>query len=348
MTARTRDQKTARKALLGLALCMVLLGGVAMAAVTYAGIRLDHNLERVPGAFDGLVDRPVRPTTGRAANALNVLVIGTDRRSDVPTTGTGAQAPAWISGAQRADTIMMLHLSGDRRSASVISIPRDSWVQIPGYGMGKINAAYSYGGASLTIATVEALTGVHVDHLVLADWDGFRSVVDALGGVRVWVPATVYDSARGITWTAGVHDLGGQQALDYVGQRYGLPLGDLDRVRRQQAVVRQITARTLHQDPFRDPVATYRLLDEVTRHVSVDEEWSARDMAGTLMSVSDLETSDIRFVTAPVAGFGQVGAQSIVRLDGSENHALWGAVVADELDDWDDVRRDDRTPAIVR
>lgn len=346
--AASGPRRADRKALLGLLVCLLLLGLFALGGLAYTGLRLNSNLDRVPGVFDGLVDRPAKPTTGSAADAQNILVLGTDRRSDVPTTGTDAKAPAWVVGAQRSDTMMLLHIDGDRRSASVISIPRDSWVQIPGYGMGKVNAAFSYGGIPLAIQTIESLTGVRIDHLVLADWDGFSSMTDALGGVRVTVPETVIDSARGITWTAGEHVLDGQQALDYVGQRYGLPLGDLDRVRRQQAVMRQLAAQTLRQDPLSSPLTVYRLLDTATQHLSVDDEWSATDMVSTLMSLRELRGSDIHYLTAPVAGFGREGQQSVVRLDHAANRALWGAVLTDDVDAWVDHHPDETTPAVVR
>jgi LCP family protein required for cell wall assembly len=301
---------------------------------TVVGYQLNHNLHRIHGVFTGLADRPDRPTTGAAAAAMNILVLGTDRRSEVPTTGTGAEADAWVVGAQRTDTMMVLHLSGDRRSASVISIPRDSWVQIPGYGMDKINAAFSYGGLPLTIATVENLTGVHIDHLMLADWDGFASMTDILGGVRVTVPEKVTDSARGVTWTVGEHLLDGDEALEYVGQRYGLPLGDLDRVRRQQAVLRSLAAQTFDHGLWQHPATTYELLKTLTKHISVDDTWSLHDMTSTVMSLRGLHSSDIAYLTVPVRGFGREGSQSVVRLDQRAGSGLWGAVIADEVADW--------------
>jgi LCP family protein required for cell wall assembly len=299
------------------------------------------------GVFDGLDDRPQRPTSGPGAHAENILLLGTDRRSSTPTTGTDARDAAWVPGAQRSDTIMLVHVSADHDSASVISIPRDSWVPIPGYGMGKVNAAFSYGGPTLAVQTIEQLTGVRIDHVALVDWNGFAGIVDALGGVTVSVPRTVTDSARNVTWTAGEHRLDGAAALAYVGQRYGLPGGDLDRVRRQQAVIRALAAETLSQDPISHPVDAYRLLDEVTRYLSVDSEWSTRDMVGLLMSLRGATGSDVTYLTAPVAGFGWEGAQSVVRLDRSTGRELWTAVVTDEIHRWAQRHPDLQAPAIV-
>ena len=337
-----------RRALVGTLICLVVLGSVVGGTLAFVGIQLNHNLDRVHGVFDGLTHRPQKPSTGPGAEAVNILVLGTDRRSTVPTTGSDAEADAWEAGAQRSDAMMILHVSGDRRSASVISIPRDSWVQVPGYGMAKINAAFSYGGLPLTVATVEHLTGVRIDHLVLADWAGFASMTDALGGVRVTVPQTVTDSARNVTWTAGEHVLDGDQALDYVGQRYGLPLGDLDRVRRQQAVLRALATQTLQKNPLSSPVQVYRLLASATEHLSVDDGWSTREMAQTLISLHALRGSAISYLTAPVAGFGREGDQSVVHLDQHTGSGLWGAVVSDDVGTWVASHRSSVTPNVVR
>lgn len=334
------------KVVLCLVACLVFLGSVPLAAVLYLGWRLDHNVQRIPGVFDGLHHRPAR-ATGAAAGAVNILLLGTDRRSAVPTTGTDAKAPAWVPGAQRSDMIMIVHISGDRQAAWAMSIPRDSWVAIPGHGSGKINAALSYGGPSLAVETVEQLTGVRIDHLAVIDWDGFIALTDAVGGVDVDVPNTVVDSARHITWTAGRHHLDGQQALDYVGQRYGLPGGDLDRVARQQAFLRSVLQASLHQEMRKDPRMLYGFLNTVTRHLSVDSDWSVASMAKLVASLRNLRSAEIRYLTVPVSGFGTEGDQSVVRLAAKPDAELWQAVRDDRLEQWSDVHWAELTPDVV-
>ncbi len=265
-----------RKAFIGLMVCVALLSLSATAGVFFLQRKLTGQIDRIDGVFDGLQDRPRVPTSGHAAQAVNILVMGTDRRSPVGTTGGDAAAPTWVPGAQRTDTLMMVHIDGDRRGASVISLPRDAWVAVPGHGMDKVNAAFSYAGPALAVRTVEDLTGVRVDHLAVIDWDGFRQLTDAVGGVSVNVPSTVVDPARGITWTAGWHTLDGRRALDYVGQRYGLPGGDLDRVRRQQNFLRTLMEDSLHAEMRKSPMMVYDFLDIVTRHLSVDDELGDR------------------------------------------------------------------------
>ncbi|QZY29797.1 LCP family protein [Nocardioides coralli] len=319
-----------------------IFGGVVLvvlAVAAFAGLyatqsRLAGQVQRIEGVFDGLEQRPERPTSGPGAESVNILLMGTDRRSDVATTGAGAGAAEWVPGAQRTDTIMVLHLDADRETGSLISIPRDSWVAIPGYGEAKINAAFSFAGPSLAVATVEQLTGLRMDHLAVVDWSGFEAMIDEVGGVTVKVPRTVTDSKRKITWTKGEHFLDGERALKYVGQRYGLPNGDLDRVRRQQAVLRALLAQSMTELRSSSPLDLYDLLDTATQHVSVDEEFEVGEMRDLLLDVRGMRKGSMHFLTAPVAGFGWEGEQSVVYLDGPANAAMWRDVREDRMDAW--------------
>lgn len=336
-----RLSRGTRRALAGLAVCVTLIA-VMLAGTT---VWLHHQLgeiDRIDGVFDDLGTRPERPTSGPGAHALNVLLLGTDRRSDVATTGAAAEAAAWMPGAQRSDAMMLVHIDADRDDVTAISIPRDSWVDVPGYGMAKINAAYSYGGPSLAVRTVEQLTGVRIDHLAVVDWVGFRELTDAIGGVTIEIPRTVHDSARGITWTAGEHHLDGQEALDYVGQRYGLPAGDLDRVRRQQAVFAKLAAESLDQRTSPPLVADF--VGMLTRNVSVDSQWSSTEMLSLGWALRHVGRRDVHYLTAPVSGLGREGAQSVVHLDDEAGDGLWDAVRLDQLDDWTAAAAEDIVP----
>jgi LCP family protein required for cell wall assembly len=335
------------KVVLWLLACGLFLAGVPITAVLVVAWRLDHNVHRIDGVFDGLTNRPDKPTTGSAADAINILLLGTDLRSAIPTTGKDAAAPTWVSGADRSDTMMIVHIAGDRRSASVISLPRDSWVPIPGHGYGKINAAASYGGPSLAVETVEQLTGVRIDHLAVVDWSGFIALTDAVGGVDVDVPATVYDPKRHVTWTAGRHHLDGAQALLYLRQRYNLPGGDLDRVARQQAFLRTLMQDSLHQQMRKDPRMLYDFLDTITQHVSIDTDWTVASMAKLMVSLRNLRSLDISYLTAPVASFGREGDQSVVHLAHRADAELWQALRDDRMPEWSAVHWPDLTPDVV-
>ncbi|MER7560008.1 LCP family protein [Nocardioides sp. NPDC126508] len=316
---------------LGIGIAFVVLVGAVTGTGWYLAHRLDEQVRTVD-VFSGLDERP--EAAGDAAGALNILLLGTDGRTGGEAT-TGSEATAsWTPGEQRADTMMLLHLSADRRSASVVSIPRDSWVRIPGQGKAKVNAAFSEGGPRLSVQTVEKLTGVRIDHVAWVDWAGFEEIGDLLGGVEVYIPETVHDSARHRTWTKGTHLLTGEEALLYVRQRYGLPGGDLDRVKRQQYVLRSIL-RGLRQsvDP-KDPKKAYDLLDIITRHLTVDSGFSGGDLRGLALDLARMPSSDLTFFTAPVSGLGREGKQSVVYLDKRKGRHLWAAVREDEVEDW--------------
>lgn len=347
----SRPRRRRRRILVTIAAVLAVLAAAPVGTGWYLQHRLTSQMGRIDNVFTPLdqTARPARPASGApGAKAVNILIMGTDRRSDVATTGTDAKAADWVPGAQRSDTLMVLHIDGSRQVAAVVSIPRDSWVQIPGHGSGKINWAYSLGGPSLTVATVEKLTGIRVDHLAVIDWEGFKALTDHVGGVDINVPETVHDSANDVTWTAGVHHLDGEEALLYVRQRYGLPGGDFDRVKRQQAFLRAVMQASLHQEMRKDPKLLYGFLATVARSVSVDSGWSTADMARLAFSMRDFRSANLRFLTAPTLGTGRVGTQSIVRLDDVAGRDLWQELRTDRIDQWSAVHWDQLTGDVVR
>ena len=216
---------------LGLVLAVAVGGALWFVTDRYSG-----NIERVGQVFDGL-DTQARPAaaspTGDAAPAtadpVTFLLVGSDTRAEV--------APGELPDA-RSDAIMIARFSADRVHAQVVSIPRDSWVDVPGHGKDKINAAYALGGPALLVQTVEQLTGVRIDHYAAIDFAGLIQVTDDLGGVDVVLPTTTSNGPY--TFTAGPNHLNGDQARWYVGQRYDLPNGDFDRVKRQQNYLREV------------------------------------------------------------------------------------------------------------
>ncbi len=162
----------------------------------------------------------------------NILLLGSDTR-------TGADA-ALVSGS-RADTIMLMHIPADGKGVYIISIMRDTWVDIPGYGTAKVNAALNYGGVSLQVATIENLVGVKIDHVAEIEFEGFKSLVNAIGGVDVQVPFAFTSNVW--TFTPGLMHLNGSGALSFVRERYSFADGDYQRVRNQRAFLRACTTR---------------------------------------------------------------------------------------------------------
>jgi LCP family protein required for cell wall assembly len=318
-------------------LATVLVGIVGAAA----GLLLerqrayDRNIERIPAAFPEDDGRPAPapdPPDTAPGRAENWLLVGSDRRADQSTTGDGAAEPEWRFGAQRADTIMLVHLPADRSRLYLVSFPRDAWVPIEGYGNAKINAAFSYGGPPLLITTVEQLTGVRVDHFAVLDFEGFKSMTDALGGVEVRVAETVTDPDRDVVWQAGTHHLDGAQALDFVRHRYNLPGGDFDRIKRQQAFLKALAGQVVDSGTLANPLKLNAFLEASTQAVSVDESLTVDRLRSLALQFRSVRAGDIAFMTIPVAGTGNESGQSVVYLDHDESRRLYRALRKDRLD----------------
>lgn len=338
---RRRRYRVARILLL---VVLVLIGAVLVTGLQL-GLRLEGHLTRIPDVFTDREDRPAAPE-GRAAGAVTILLLGSDRDGARPRPDRTASVPTWEPGQGRSDTTMLLRVAADRSAVSVVSLPRDSWVDVPGYGPAKLNAAYSWGGPRLAVHTVEQLTGVRIDHVAVIDASGFRSLVDGLGGVEVDIPETVHDHYRDRTWTAGRHHLDGSRALLYARERSGLTRGDLDRVRRQHAVLRHLSDEGL--EAVGDPVRLYRFVDRLTQHLAVDAEWGMPEMAALAWSLRDLRPGDVDYLTVPVAGTGTVAGQSVVHIDQAAASTLWHALRSDTVSAWVRAHPGDVTGSVVR
>jgi LCP family protein required for cell wall assembly len=325
-----------RRVLLFLLGAFVFVVACAVGGVYYLTNQLGNEVDRIPGVFAGLDEsqRPAKPPTGPGSEAVNILVAGSDTRSAAQTTGAGAVGAEWAPGAQRSDTIMLVHIDGDREHASVISVPRDSWVNIPGFGMNKINAAFSLGGPSLYVQTIEQLTGLRIDHLAVIDLQGFANLTDALGGVTVDIPHTVTDASTGTVWHAGVQKLNGDQALLYVRQRYGLPGGDFDRIKRQQYFLRQLMMQTVSAGTLVNPFKLHSALSAVATNLSVDDEFSNGELRSLAFSLRNLRPGDVDFLTVPLNGTGTRGAASVVLLNKRADSSLFKAVRIDDVGTW--------------
>ena len=318
----------------------VLLGLVVLGGGAVAGYLawVNNNIERIADPFDDL-DPAARPTPaptepGAEATPLNILVLGSDSRI------SAGDPSSWEAGGQRTDALMVVHLPADRKSAVVMSIPRDSWVPVPGHGEAKINAAFSFGGPTLAIQTVEDLTGIRIDNFVVADFTSFVELTDTLGGVQITVPEDVYEHDK-LLFSAGQQTLSGEQALAYTRQRYGLPGGDFDRVKRQQNWIRAMVAKTKNDGLISNPVRLTNLLTVVSRSVSVDDSLGINEMRAIAESLDGLATNDITFLTAPNAGTGtSADGQSIVLLDRAAFDPLVAAIAQDTSAEYIEANKD--------
>ncbi|MDP9390764.1 MAG: LCP family protein [Actinomycetota bacterium] len=305
--------------ILGLVLALAIGSGLWLLTARWGG-----NIDRVSDAFAGLDQeaRPAPPTPegSPAEQPVTFLLVGSDSRGHA----ADGEDPDG-----RSDAIMIARFSADRQHAQLISIPRDSWVEIPGHGMNKINASYAFGGPSLLIQTVEQLTDVRIDHYVAIDFDGITQVTDDLGGVDVVVAETTEHGPY--TFPAGVNHLDGHEARYYLQQRKNLPGGDFDRVKRQQQYLKAVFAKLFSSDTFTDPARLDGAMLAMTRAVSIDDTLGNADLLALAYSLRNVTPSDIEFFTAPVLGTGREGAASVVYLDTVTADRMWAYLHSDSL-----------------
>jgi LCP family protein required for cell wall assembly len=320
-----------------LAITLLAVAG-AVSGVFWLQGKYDENIERFGDPFS-TIPQASRPAAA-PGDATNILLLGSDSRV------SAGNPEDWARGAQRTDAIMIAHIPADRSGAQIVSIPRDSWVDIPGFPKSKINAAYSYGGPALMVQTVEQLTKVRIDHVVVVDFTGFQSITDALGGVTINVAKATKDERS--EFVAGPQRMDGKTALNYVRQRHNLPGGDFDRVKRHQNWVRAVARETLDKGTLGNPFQLNAVLDGLTRSIAADDGFSVGEMRSLAVSMRNARADDLSFLTAPVKGTGMAGKQSIVVLDAAKDAALWKALASDTMTPWLSANGDELLPNSVR
>ncbi len=296
------------RVLAGIASTLVLLatGAAAAGAVLYN--RLDSNINSLD-TTDQLGERPVKEV--EPTEPVNILVMGSDSRTGKGNNKKyGNAVNAGIEG-QRSDTTILVHVSGDRTRALGMSIPRDSLVTLPvcknkqgqrqGGHTGRFNEAFDIGGPGCTIKAVEELTGIYVDHFVVVDFNGFKDMVDAVGGVEVCLKEPVNDYHARLNLPAGKQTISGEDALAFVRARETLGDGsDIQRIRRQQDFVSSMIRKVTSAGVLANPIKLYKLLDAATKSLTTDKGLSdLQSIQGMAESMVDIRPSDVTFVTVP-------------------------------------------------
>ncbi|CRK57974.1 Cell envelope-associated transcriptional attenuator LytR-CpsA-Psr, subfamily A1 (as in PMID19099556) [Alloactinosynnema sp. L-07] len=294
------------------------VGGVAAAAY----VRLQGNLTTIDLDATLGADRPPPLPPLAAGKPLTVLLIGSDTRQGE----NGRYGPA-DSGA-RSDTTMLVRLSADRKQATVVSIPRDLMVPRPDCGRGNavgeamFNSAFATGGAACTVRTVEALTGIRVDHFIQLDFTGFATLVDAVGGIDVTVTTAIDDDHSGLHLAPGTHHLDGATALAFVRTRHGVgDGGDLGRIQLQHQFLRAMATALAPKDVLSDPAQAYRLADIATRSMITDTGLgSLPALAALAHDLRGLTADAIEFATVPTTPHPANANRLALRPDAPE---LW-------------------------
>ncbi len=292
---------------------MITAGAVAFLLVASGALlwiayrKLDGNI-RTDSATDRLLakleaDRPSR--TAGAKGAENILLIGSDDRSGANGSYGGE------AGTQRSDTTILLHLSADRRHATAVSVPRDVMVTVPACekpdgtrskpGLEQFNAAFETGGPACSIRTVEQLSGIRIDHYVILDFSGFKTMVDAIGGVEVCVPQPVHDKDAKLDLAAGRQTLHGEQALGYVRARETLGDGsDTQRMGRQQQFLAALVRKVESQGVLLNPTRLWPVLNAATSSVRADGGLSSLGALYDLtQDLRGVPAADVVLLTAP-------------------------------------------------
>lgn len=330
---------------------------VVLAATGYGWIQL-HRLSS-PATADVIEPAARLPATGPSVPVpeQNILLVGIDSRTDVQ----GRPLPRNVldelhggdptEGGNTTDTMIVVHIPAGGGSATAISLPRDSYVELAdGYGKHKINSAYSRGrqdavnrlsaqgvqgpelerqadvaGARLAIRTVEQLTGLTINHYGAVNLVGFSTVSLAVGGVPVCLRAPVHDSYSGADFPAGEQMLSGADALAFVRQRHGLAGGDLDRIARQQAFLSSMARVVLGAGTLANPSKVGALVDAVQRSVVIDNGWNLLDFAEQLRGLS---AGALTFATIPVQNVNlQTPDGDAVKVDPGEVRSFVGTLI---------------------
>ncbi|WP_442874446.1 LCP family protein [Amycolatopsis sp. NBC_00438] len=292
----SRPPRRRRRWGLGRILMTLLLVFVVFLAGIW--VYLEFSIKRV----DALADYEGRPV---AAAGTNWLIVGSDSRegltaADEENLATGDVAAA---GGQRTDTIMVAHLPDNSTKPTLLSLPRDSQVKIPGHGTNKINAAFSLGGPKLLAQTVEGATGLHIDHYAEIGFGGFAKIVEAIGGVEMCIDKDMNDTVTGISIKAGCpQTLDGREALGFVRMRHSdaTPRSDLDRVANQRKFIGALVSQIASPGTLLNPFDFFPLLSAAPDALTMDSGDHVHNLAGLAIAMRGIASGGVVTTTVPV------------------------------------------------
>src|SRR6516225_9318481 len=322
---------------------VVRVVAVALTLAVVAGTGLAWSNVR---AFEDGIFHMSAPSLGKGGDdgAIDILLVGLDSRTDAHGNPLSAEELAALRAGDdestNTDTIILIRIPNNGKSATAISIPRDSYVAAPGLGKTKINGVYGQtreakraslvkagdsaqdamaqgteAGRDALIKTVADLTGVTVDHYAEIGLLGFALITDALGGVDVCLKEPVFEPMSGADFPAGQQKLNGPQALSFVRQRHDLPRGDLDRVVRQQVVMASLAHEVISGKTLANPDRLDALQKAIQRSMVISDGWDIMDY---IKALENLAAGIVAFATIPVldeSGWSDDGTQSVVRVD---------------------------------
>lgn len=309
------------------AAALVLVGGSGLG---YAYFKLNGNIKGVDINASLGTDRPVNVDNG----SMDILVLGSDSRSGANSSYGADQ------GGARSDTAMIVHVNEGHKTASVVSVPRDTIVERPdcesdegtaeGAGRAMFNTAYEVGGPACAVKTVEKMSGIRMDHYIEVDFTGFKQLIDDLGGVKITTKEAIDDSKSHLNLEPGTHTLDGEQALGLVRTRKSVGDGsDLGRIQLQQAFIKALITQVKEIGLLSSPKKLYDLGDTATRAITPDSELdSVRELASFAGGLKSLGASDVDMITLPVE-YDPADPNRVVPLE-KASQQVWTALRTDK------------------
>jgi LCP family protein required for cell wall assembly len=269
---------------------------------------------------DGKLNKSVAlPATTATSAGTNWLIVGSDSRQGLSRTQRDA-LHVGSSGSSDSDSLMLLHMGGPK--PVLISIPRDSYVPIPGHGDNKINAALAYGGPTLLVQTVESVTGLRIDHYMGIGFDGLVSVVNTVGGVRICLPQAIQDSYSGVNLSKGCHNLNGTQALAFVRDRHSFATSDLQRIQDQRAFLKALLSKATSPGVYLNPFTAYPFASTAAGSIAVDKGTSLYDLIQAGLALRGAQTGTVPIANAALP----TNAGEAVEWNRTEALQLFGAL----------------------
>ena len=303
---------------------MGIVGLVVVLILVFTGVMYFYLNSKLTRA-NVLVDYNGRPV---ASAGQNWLITGSDSRQGLTRKEERQLATGRGIGGHRSDTIMILHIPGNGLPAVLVSIPRDSYVDIPGFGMNKINAAYDFGGPKLLAKTVQNATGLEINHYMGIGFGGLVNVVDAVGGVRMCIPSNLNDPASGLHLKKGCQNLDGAQALGFVRTRHLFATQDLQREQDQRVFIKALLTKMTSPGNLINPFHVFPAAFGAAGALTVDKGTQLYQLVQVAFALRHPETT-----TVPIGSEPQLAVGDVV---------IWDHTTATEL--FDAMKNDTRIP----